>query len=179
MTAETRTAEAILQALIMMRSSMRLSLTSPDPLCTMNTSSPRTDSPISTLCTYTIRAMILHLSPVTIIFPSDHYPPSSIPLPSKFARSQTHKRVLLRETSRRLSSQSLPCLCVGEFGELHFTELQAQTGSDAPRKFRVGVAGEHFYVRHGRKGSRGTTSLRSKVTNEGLSDWKPEEFKGH
>lgn len=49
MTAVTRDAEAILHALIMISSSMRLSLISPQPLCTMNTSSPRTDSLISTL----------------------------------------------------------------------------------------------------------------------------------
>lgn len=48
-TAVTREAEAILQALIMIRSSIKLSLTSPLPLCTIYTSSPRTDSPISTL----------------------------------------------------------------------------------------------------------------------------------
>ena len=48
-TAVTRDAEAILQALIMIRSSIKLSLTSPLPLCTIYTSSPRTDSPISTL----------------------------------------------------------------------------------------------------------------------------------
>lgn len=49
MTAVTRQAEAILQALIMIRSSMSPSLISPHPLCTMYTSSPLTDSPISTL----------------------------------------------------------------------------------------------------------------------------------
>ena len=65
MTADTRTAEAVLQALIMIRSSMRLSLTSPDPLCTMNTSSPRTDSPISTLCAH--KLYVTH----------NRYPPSS------------------------------------------------------------------------------------------------------
>lgn len=42
-------AEAILHALIMISSSMRLSFTDPQPLWTMYTSSPRTDSPISTL----------------------------------------------------------------------------------------------------------------------------------
>ena len=132
--------------------------------------------------------MMLHSSPVTLL-PSDHYPPSSIS-PSLYlspslqvcTKPDSHKRVWLRETSRRLSSpspQSLPCLCVGEFGELHFTELQAQARSDAPRKFRVGVAGEHFYVRHGGKGSRGTCtlSLRSKVTNEGSAC--SQKFKGH
>jgi hypothetical protein len=45
----TLLAEAILQALIMMSSSIRLSLISPQPDWTMYTSSPRTDSPISTL----------------------------------------------------------------------------------------------------------------------------------
>lgn len=50
MTAVTRLAEAILHALIMISSSIRLSLISPEPDCTMYTSSPRTDSPISTLC---------------------------------------------------------------------------------------------------------------------------------
>ena len=48
-TAVTRDADAILQALIIIRSSMIMSFTSPQPLWTMNTSSPRTDSPISTL----------------------------------------------------------------------------------------------------------------------------------
>lgn len=48
-TAVTRDADAILHALIMMRSSIIMSFTSPQPLCMMNTSSPRTDSPISTL----------------------------------------------------------------------------------------------------------------------------------
>ena len=49
MTAVTRLADAILQALIMMRSSINISFTSLHPLCTMYTSSPLTDSPISTL----------------------------------------------------------------------------------------------------------------------------------
>jgi len=49
MTAVTLQAEAILQAFIMMSSSISISFTSPQPLCTMYTSSPRTDSPISTL----------------------------------------------------------------------------------------------------------------------------------
>ena len=44
----TLSAEAILQALMRMRSSIRLSLTSPPPVWTMYTSSPRTLSPIST-----------------------------------------------------------------------------------------------------------------------------------
>lgn len=48
-TAVTLDAEAILQALIIINSSIKLSFTSPLPLCTMYTSSPRTDSPISTL----------------------------------------------------------------------------------------------------------------------------------
>lgn len=48
-TAVTLDAEAILHALIIIKSSIRLSLTSPEPDCTMYTSSPRTDSPISTL----------------------------------------------------------------------------------------------------------------------------------
>lgn len=48
-TAVTREAEAILHALIMISSSIKLSLISPEPDCTMYTSSPRTDSPISTL----------------------------------------------------------------------------------------------------------------------------------
>ena len=45
----TLLADAILHALIMMRSSIKLSLISPQPDWTMYTSSPRTDSPISTL----------------------------------------------------------------------------------------------------------------------------------
>lgn len=49
MTAVTLEEEAILQALIMMSSSMRLSLISPQPLWIMYTSSPLTLSPISTL----------------------------------------------------------------------------------------------------------------------------------
>ena len=49
MTAVTRTADAILHALIIINNSMRLSLTSPLPLWTIYTSSPRTLSPISTL----------------------------------------------------------------------------------------------------------------------------------
>ena len=49
MTAVTRCADAILHALIIINSSIKLSLMSPQPLCTMKTSSPRTDSPISTL----------------------------------------------------------------------------------------------------------------------------------
>ena len=49
MTAVTRQAEAILQALIMISNSISMSFTSADPVCTMYTSSPRTDSPISTL----------------------------------------------------------------------------------------------------------------------------------
>ena len=49
MTAVTRWDDAILHALIMINSSIKLSLMSPHPLCTINTSSPRTDSPISTL----------------------------------------------------------------------------------------------------------------------------------
>lgn len=49
MTAVTRDDEAILQALIMISSSIRLSLISPQPLWMMYTSSPRTLSPISTL----------------------------------------------------------------------------------------------------------------------------------
>lgn len=49
MTAVTRDEEAILQALIIISSSIKLSLISPQPLCTMYTSSPRTLSPISTL----------------------------------------------------------------------------------------------------------------------------------
>lgn len=48
-TAVTRDAEAILHALIIINNSIKLSFTSPLPLCTMYTSSPRTDSPISTL----------------------------------------------------------------------------------------------------------------------------------
>ena len=57
--------------------------------------------------------------------------------------------------------QSLPRLCVGELGELHFTKLQAQAGNDPPRKFRVGVAGEHLYVRHG--GNQEDHELKVKV----------------
>ena len=55
-TAVTRDDDAILQALIIMRSSIIMSFISPQPLWMMNTSSPRTDSPISTLhqCTHTI-----------------------------------------------------------------------------------------------------------------------------
>lgn len=49
MTAVTRDAEAILQALIIIKSSIRLSFICPQPLCMINTSSPLTDSPISTL----------------------------------------------------------------------------------------------------------------------------------
>lgn len=49
MTAVTREADAILHALIIISSSIKLSLISPEPDCTMYTSSPRTDSPISTL----------------------------------------------------------------------------------------------------------------------------------
>lgn len=49
MTAVTLLEEAILQAFIIINSSIRLSLISPLPDCTMYTSSPRTDSPISTL----------------------------------------------------------------------------------------------------------------------------------
>ncbi|KAF0773500.1 putative secreted protein [Aphis craccivora] len=49
MTAVTRDADAILQAFIMINSSIKLSLTSPLPLCIIYTSSPLTDSPISTL----------------------------------------------------------------------------------------------------------------------------------
>jgi hypothetical protein len=49
MTAVTREADAILHALIIINNSIRLSLISPQPLWTMNTSSPRTDSFISTL----------------------------------------------------------------------------------------------------------------------------------
>ena len=45
----TLSADAVLQALIMIRSSMRLSLTSPQPDWMMYTSSPLTLSPISTL----------------------------------------------------------------------------------------------------------------------------------
>jgi hypothetical protein len=52
MTAVTRQAEAILQALIMMSSSISMSLTSSQPLCTMYTSLPQTHSPISTLTKY-------------------------------------------------------------------------------------------------------------------------------
>lgn len=48
-TAVTRCADAILHALIIINSSIKLSLMSPQPLWTMKTSSPRTDSPISTL----------------------------------------------------------------------------------------------------------------------------------
>ena len=48
-TAVTLSAEAILHALIMIKHSIRLSFTSPQPDCTMYTSSPRTLSPISTL----------------------------------------------------------------------------------------------------------------------------------
>lgn len=48
-TAVTLDADAILHALIIIKSSIKLSLTSPEPDCTMYTSSPRTDSPISTL----------------------------------------------------------------------------------------------------------------------------------
>ena len=44
----TLSADAVLQALIMMSSSIRLSLTSPPPVCTMYTSSPLTLSPTST-----------------------------------------------------------------------------------------------------------------------------------
>lgn len=50
-TAVTREADAILHAFIIINSSMRLSFISPEPDCTMYTSSPRTDSPISTLQT--------------------------------------------------------------------------------------------------------------------------------
>ena len=156
MTAETRTAEAILQALIMMRSSMRLSLTSPDPLWTMNTSSPRTDSPISTLCVYTI-TQELHLSPPTFLpLTTTHCnlptPPSPLPTAPNFQVCTISLRVwLVLSSLSPPPPQSLPCLCVGEFGKLHFTELQAQARSDAPRKFRVRVAGEHLYVRHGGK----------------------------
>lgn len=49
MTAVTRLADAILHALIIINNSIRLSLTSPLPDCTIYTSSPRTLSPISTL----------------------------------------------------------------------------------------------------------------------------------
>ena len=49
MTAVTLQADAILQALIIISSSINMSLTSALPVCTMYTSSPRTDSPISTL----------------------------------------------------------------------------------------------------------------------------------
>ena len=59
MTAVTRTADAILQALIIINSSINMSLTSPHPLCTIYTSSPRTLSPISTLKTQTV---LLHWS---------------------------------------------------------------------------------------------------------------------
>ena len=49
MMAVMRSALAYLQALIMISSSIRLSFTSPDPHPTINTSSPRTETPISTL----------------------------------------------------------------------------------------------------------------------------------
>lgn len=48
-TAVTRDADAILHAFIIINNSIRLSFISPEPDCTMYTSSPRTDSPISTL----------------------------------------------------------------------------------------------------------------------------------
>lgn len=53
-TAVTREADAILHAFIIINNSIRLSFISPDPDCTMYTSSPRTDSPISTLQTENI-----------------------------------------------------------------------------------------------------------------------------
>jgi len=49
MTAVTRDAEAILQALIMIKNSIKLSFTLPLLLWMIKTSSPLTDSPISTL----------------------------------------------------------------------------------------------------------------------------------
>jgi len=51
-TAVTLCADAILQAFIMINNSIKLSLTSPQPDCMIYTSSPRTDSPISTLELY-------------------------------------------------------------------------------------------------------------------------------
>ena len=60
-TAVTRLAGAILQALIMIKSSIRLSLISPQPLCTMWTSPPRTLSPISTHVSWLLNFLVTTL----------------------------------------------------------------------------------------------------------------------
>ena len=176
---------------------MRLSLTSPDPLCTMNTSSPRTDSPISTLCVY------IH---------NKSYDSSSLPSrrPSSFPLTTTHPLQFPSPPSlheARLTKESCFVRLVGAFlpSLYHVSVLEnlvsftlpssrprreamprASSGLELPENtFMFGMAGkesgsawpwdETSHQLH----SRGTTSLRSKVTNEGLSDWKPEEFKGH
>ena len=119
MTAVTRSADAILQALIMISNSMRLSFTSPQPDWTMYTSSPRTDSPISTLSMN--REMHIH-SDISKNTPA-------------FVQRNAESEILLLNI---LLVKCTPCLQVAELLGDDFSRLDAQAVTQPLGQVRVG-----------------------------------------
>lgn len=132
MTAVTLLDEAILQAFIIINSSIRLSLISPLPDCTMYTSSPRTDSPISTL-------------KINIFFYTRH---------SKYFNY--HNWELLKTNLSRKIRKSInfsvgrhsPCFEIAEFLRYNFSKIDTKAINNSLSKIGMRSPTKNFYVWH-------------------------------